>query len=245
MTDPHGGIGDVSMLSARTGTPVKLNLQIGFLYLDSHACLMDHILLVDMQLRTYKYTRNINRGKPMNAIALLEKYFPDRSAFRIILEHSRLVATKALQTARSLDQPEVDLKFLEEASLLHDIGVCRTASPRFHCHGTEPYIRHGIIGREILEVEGFPRHALVCERHIGVGLSVSDIRSQRLPLPEEEMTPLSLEEKIVCFADLFYSKSQEKRRQEKTINEIKTALEKYGEQKVMIFEGWLKDFKFV
>jgi uncharacterized protein len=181
----------------------------------------------------------------MNAVALLEKYFPGTDAFRIILEHSRLVATKALQTALNMDNPGVEPDFLEEAALLHDIGVCRTAAPRFHCHGTEPYIRHGIIGREILEEEGFPRHALICERHIGVGLSVADIRSQRLPLPEEEMTPQSLEEKIVCFADLFYSKSPEKCGKEKTVDEIKTGLEKFGRQKVMIFEEWLKEFKYV
>jgi uncharacterized protein len=181
----------------------------------------------------------------MNSVSLLEKYFPGMDAFLIILEHSRLVASKALQVARNLDHPEVDLNFLEEAALLHDIGVCRTAAPKFHCHGTEPYIRHGIIGREILDREGFPRHALVCERHIGVGLSVADVRSQRLPLPEEEMMPLSLEEKIVCFADLFYSKSPEKCGKEKSVDEIKIGLGKFGEQKVMIFEGWLKEFKFV
>ena len=181
----------------------------------------------------------------MNAVALLEKYFLAMDAFLIILEHSQLVATKALQTARKLDRPGVDLNFLEEAALLHDIGVCRTAAPKFHCHGTEPYIRHGVIGREILEGEGLPRHGLVCERHIGVGLSVADIRSQRLPLPEVEMMPLSLEEKIVCFADLFYSKNPEKCGKEKTIDEIKTGLGKFGEHKVMIFKGWLKEFNFV
>jgi len=180
----------------------------------------------------------------MNAVALLEKYFPDKDAFLIILEHSRQVATKALRTARNLDHKEIDFEFLEEAALLHDIGVCRTAAPKFHCHGSEPYIRHGVIGKEILMQEGFPRHALVCERHIGVGLTVNDIWSQRLPLPEKEMTPQSLEEKIVCFADLFYSKSPKKCDREKTIDEIITGLGKFGARKVMIFEKWLKEFKF-
>jgi uncharacterized protein len=180
----------------------------------------------------------------MDAVALLEKYFPVKDAFQIILKHSRQVATKALRTARKLDYQGIDVEFLEEAALLHDIGVCQTATPKFHCHGNEPYIRHGIIGKEILEREGFPRHALVCERHIGVGLTVTDIRSQRLPLPEKEMTPQSLEEKIVCFADLFYSKSPKKCGREKTIDEIKTGLGKFGARKVLIFEEWLKDFKF-
>ena len=178
----------------------------------------------------------------MNPITLLQKYFPDPDAFRIILEHSRLVATKALQTASNLDRPGVDLKFLEEAALLHDIGVCRTAASRFHCHGTEPYIRHGVIGREILEEEGFPRHALVCERHIGVGLTRDDIRSQGLPLPEREMAPLTTEERIICFADLFYSKSPEKCRHEKTPEQIRKGLLRFGASKVSIFEGWLREF---
>ncbi len=179
----------------------------------------------------------------MNAIHLLEKYFPDPDPLHIILEHGRQVANKAIMTARGMDIANIDLDFLEEAALLHDIGVCRTNAPIFHCHGSEPYIRHGIIGREILEAEGLASHALVCERHIGVGLTVYDIRSQKLPLPEKEMAPITLEEKIVCFADLFYSKSPEKSRHEKSIGEIRKGLDKFGAHKVLIFESWLKEFK--
>ena len=180
----------------------------------------------------------------MNAVALLEKYFPDPYTFRIILKHSRMVADKALLVARKLEGNELDMNFLQEAALLHDIGVCRTDSPKFACHGIEPYIRHGIIGREILEQEGFPIHALVCERHIGVGLSADDVRSQGLPLPARDMEPLSLEEKIVCFADLFYSKNPEKIGREKTIDKIRSNLAKFGDHKVGIFDGWLKEFGY-
>jgi uncharacterized protein len=177
----------------------------------------------------------------MNAVALLEKYFPEPCSFKIILEHSRMVAAKAIQVAEGL---EVDIKFLEEAALIHDIGVCRTTAPTLHCHGTEPYIRHGIIGREILEEEGFPRHALVCERHIGVGLTVEDINLQGLPLPAREMAPKSMEEKIVCFADLFYSKYPGKIGDEKTINTIRLNLAKFGEHKVGIFNCWLHELRY-
>jgi uncharacterized protein len=181
----------------------------------------------------------------MNAVALLEKYFTDQDSLRIILYHSRMVAVKALQVARNLDNTSLDLDFIEESALLHDIGVCRTAAPQFHCHGTEPYIRHGIIGKEILGVEGFPLHALVCERHIGVGLTIDDIRSQGLPLPEKDMTPLSLEEKIICFSDLFYSKDSGKIGLEKSIDKIKTGLGKFGSQKLMVFDDMLKELKYL
>ncbi|HYS44044.1 MAG TPA: HDIG domain-containing protein, partial [Geobacteraceae bacterium] len=113
----------------------------------------------------------------MNAVDLLEKYFGSSpTAFGIVLEHSRMVSIKALRIAESLNGLAVDLQFVEEAALLHDIGVSRIHAPDMGCFGQEPYIRHGIIGRKILEEEGYPRHALVCERHIGVGLTVDDIR---------------------------------------------------------------------
>jgi uncharacterized protein len=178
----------------------------------------------------------------MNAVALLEKYFIDNAARLIVLEHSRLVAAKALSAAVNLKTRDIDRHFLEEAALLHDIGVCRTASPGIGCHGSEPYIRHGIIGREILESEGFPRHALVCERHIGVGLTVADIRAQSLPLPEREMAPVTLEEQIICFADLFYSKKPQSVMVEKTTDKVRENLARFDVDKVRIFDEWLRMF---
>ena len=178
----------------------------------------------------------------MNAEMLLAKYFPNPAALAIVLKHSRLVAAKALQVADALECAGLDRLFLEEAALLHDIGVCRTASPGIGCHGNEPYIRHGIIGRAILEAEGMPRHALVCERHIGVGLTIDDIRTQNLPLPQRQMSPQSLEERIICFADLFYSKKQCSGDDEKAPDLVRKNLARFSTEKVIIFDGWLREF---
>jgi uncharacterized protein len=179
----------------------------------------------------------------MNALALLEKYFsPNRASYEIVLEHSRMVAEKALRIARRQNNQELDFKFIEEAALLHDIGVSRTRAPKLGCHGDEPYICHGVLGREILEAEGFPVHALVCERHIGVGLTVEDIIQQQLTIPRRNMIPVSLAEKIICFADLFYSKRPETIRNEKTVIQVKNNLLKHGSHKVAVFETWLKEF---
>ena len=153
------------------------------------------------------------------------------------------MAAKALRIARNLEGEETDLKFLEEAAMHHDIGVCRTAFPEIGCRGGEPYIRHGLIGREILEKEGFPRHALVCERHIGVGITVEDVISQGLPLPARDMVPFSLEERIVCFADLFYSKKPGRIGDEKSIAGIRSGLARFGEQKVKILDKWIMEFE--
>lgn len=178
----------------------------------------------------------------MNPSALLQKYFGENeAALEIVLQHSRMVADKALAIAQACKR-EVDLAFIEEAALLHDIGVCRVYAPKLHCFGTAPYICHGIIGREILEAEGLPRHALVCERHIGVGLTAVDVAVQKLPLPHKEMSPQTTSERIVALADLFYSKKKGELDREKTTEQVKDDLLKFGSQKVAIFENWLSDF---
>jgi uncharacterized protein len=182
------------------------------------------------------------KGKRMNAVRLLEKYLATQDALAVVYEHSRLVADKALAIADALGDLKPDRTFIEEAALLHDIGVGRTASPHIHCHGTEPYIRHGIIGREILETEGFPRHALVCERHVGVGLTIDDIHAQRLPLPLREMTPISLEERIISYADMFFSKKAGAISVEKTPEQVRENLRRFGGHKVVIFDEWLAEF---
>ena len=179
----------------------------------------------------------------MDPISLLQKYFHDREAFRIVLEHSRLVADKAQQLARNHpDAATLDLVFIEEAALLHDIGICRTNAAGIGCHGPHPYILHGILGREILETEGLPDHALVCERHIGVGLTEADIVNQQLPLPLRDMTPVHREERLVCFADLFYSKRPADCLVEKSVPQVRTELARFGIGKVAIFDTWLAEF---
>lgn len=179
----------------------------------------------------------------MDAISLLKKHFSqDQEAFEIVLEHSRLVAAKAVILARKVSNPYLDLRLLEEAALLHDIGVSRTHVPRIGCRGEAPYICHGILGREILESEGLTVHALVCERHIGVGIRVKDIVQQQLPLPKREMVPISLLEKVVCFADLFYSKKPGSISVEKSVDEISASLLRHGKHKVAIFEEWCREF---
>lgn len=178
----------------------------------------------------------------MNPEALLSEHFSPL-ALPIILEHSRFVADKALQIAKNAPcAGSLDLVFIEEAALLHDIGVSLTDSPSLDCHGIEPYICHGVLGRALLEKAGLPKHALVCERHIGVGLTVKDIISQNLPLPHRDMLPLTSEEKIIALADLFYSKKKRSLSTEKSIEQIRNDLSKFSESKVRIFNSWLKEF---
>ncbi|QWV91742.1 HDIG domain-containing protein [Geomonas oryzisoli] len=179
----------------------------------------------------------------MNPRALLEKYFPDNEqGLDIVYRHSRKVADKALAIATRAGRSDAELRFIEEAALLHDIGVARTYAPKLNCFGKSPYICHGLIGRQMLESEGLPHHALVCERHIGVGLTARDIAEQKLRLPLREMSPVTDCERIVALADLFYSKKGGELDFEKSPDQVRSDLLRFGQEKVRIFESWLKEF---
>ncbi len=179
----------------------------------------------------------------MDPRALLEKYFENNEAgLDIVYRHSRNVADKALNIAYKAGVPQEELSFIEEAALLHDIGVCRIYAPKLNCFGKAPYVWHGVIGREILDAEGLPRHAMVCERHIGVGLTAADIVAQRLRLPVREMSPVTTSERIVAMADLFFSKKGGELDLEKSTQQVRCDLLRFGEEKVHIFESWLSTF---
>ena len=177
----------------------------------------------------------------MDALAIINKYYPEDNELKhILLTHSRSVADKALWIAELHPELELDRTFLEEAALLHDIGVFLTDAPGIHCHGTHPYICHGYLGSQLLQEEGYPRHALVCERHTGAGLSLKSIVAQNLPVPHREMLPVSLEEQVICFADKFFSKTR--LTEEKSMERALKSLSKFGEEGIARFNEWCVRF---
>ena len=177
----------------------------------------------------------------MDALAIINKYYPEDNELKhILLTHSRSMADKALWIADRHPELELDRQFLEEAALLHDIGVFLTDAPGIHCHGTHPYICHGYLGSELMQKEGYPRHALVCERHTGAGMSLQSILDQQLPVPHRDMLPVSLEEQVVCFADKFFSKTHLDR--EKSPEKVLKSISRFGEEGVLRFNDWCKRF---
>lgn len=177
----------------------------------------------------------------MDALAIINKYYPEDNELKhILLTHSRSVADKALAIADLHPELALDRTFLEEAALLHDIGVFLTDAPGIHCHGTHAYICHGYLGSQLLLQEGYPKHALVCERHTGVGLSLKGILEQNLPVPHREMVPVSLEEQVICFADKFFSKTHLD--QEKSVERALKSLAKFGEEGIARFNRWCEEF---
>jgi uncharacterized protein len=126
--------------------------------------------------------------------------------------------------------------------MLHDIGICFTNAPEIGCYGELPYLAHGYKGRELLEKEGLQLIAPVCERHIGVGISIGDIKKHNLSLPKRDMTPQTIEEKIICYADKFFSKSTDNLLLPKPLKKVKKSVSKYGEDKWRIFEEMMEMF---
>lgn len=176
----------------------------------------------------------------MNPLEVIGKYCKEEEQRNILLVHSRAVADKALAIARNHPELQADVQFIEEAALLHDIGIVRVNAPAIACVGTEPYICHGILGAEILRAEGLERHALVCERHTGTGLTLQQIVAQQLPLPHRDMQPVSIEEQIICFADKFFSKTRLE--SEKSVEQARRSLEKFGEEGLVKFDAWCTCF---
>lgn len=171
----------------------------------------------------------------MDVQAVFNKYYqPGTPLYNSVWSHSRLVADKALQLAQAHPELEIDFDFVYEAAMIHDIGVFLTDAPSIYCTGDQPYICHGVLGADLMRADGYPRHALVCERHTGTGLTVADIIAQNLPLPHRDMCPVSLEEKLVCFADKFYSKSNPDR--EKPLDKVRKSVARYGEDSLRRFE---------
>ena len=178
----------------------------------------------------------------MNPLAIIQKYYPIESeVYKILVEHSRCVAYKAVQIGCLHLELELDLPFVEEAAMLHDIGAFLCYAPEIGCHGEAEYICHGYLGAELLRDEGYPRHALVCERHTGTGLSVEMIERHNLPLPHRDMRPQSIEEQVICFADKFFSKT--KLGKEKTVSQVMQSMAKYGMASVLQFQKWCEIFK--
>lgn len=140
---------------------------------------------------------------------IIDKYYPEGTRLRdIYLRHCRSVADLALRinNERALG---LDTDIVESAAMLHDIGIFLTDADGIDCHGSEPYIRHGILGAELLRKEGMPEEiARIAERHTGAGITVNDIDEMKLPLPRRDYMPETLLERLVCYADKFYSKTR-------------------------------------
>ena len=203
----------------------------------------------------------------MNPYDIIQRFYPqDTPLRRLLILHSEKVRDKAfelLESARRTNGSEelkaVDERLINDGALLHDIGIGRTHAPGILCEGTEPYICHGILGAQMLrdlvaghgasnesfvseEADYLERLARICERHTGAGLTVQDIVQQNLPIvPARDLLPETVEEKLVCLADKFYSKSGDPA-SEKNLERVRRSMMKFGADSEARFEDLCRLF---
>lgn len=179
----------------------------------------------------------------INPIDVISQFYEkDTDLWHILIEHSEAVAELALKIVDLHPELNADKQFVYEGAMLHDIGIIKTDANGIHCHGDAPYICHGTLGAEMLRSLGLERHALVCERHTGAGLSLEDIIKQDLPIPHRDLKPVSVEEEIICYADKYFSKSKELRTP-KTFEQALKSVAKFGEESEKRFLEMHKKYK--
>ena len=105
-----------------------------------------------------------------------------------VVAHCTVVSRTALALAERL-KVAVDRELVRQGGLFHDIGRSRT-------HGIE----HAVAGVEIARGLGFGEALMnIIERHIGAGITAAE--AARLGLPKKDYLPLTVEEKLVSYAD--------------------------------------------
>ena len=183
---------------------------------------------------------------------IITHFYPEDTPLRrLLLRHSTQVRDKALAILANPSRPPLELnaELVSTGAMLHDIGILQCHAPSILCVGTRPYIAHGIIGAEMLrgygrthgiDLEPFAR---ICERHTGAGITAKEVREQGLPIPERDWLPETPEEKLVCLADKFFSKSGDMK--DKPTEVVRRSLEQFGTDTVERFDALLRLFGLV
>ena len=108
-----------------------------------------------------------------------------------VIRHCEAVASLALKTVQNVKKRNlnVDSHLVEIGALLHDIGRSKTHT-----------VHHAVVGAELGEVLGLPKPVIsIIKRHVGGGITSSE--AEELGWPNDVYMPMSLEEKIVSYAD--------------------------------------------
>lgn len=164
--------------------------------------------------------------------ALHREHAPTREMFELVYGHCEVVRGIAEQLLPHAGR-ELDADLVRAGSLLHDIGVYRL--------GEAPYVRHGVLGHELLAEEGLPEELCrFASHHTGVGLTADDVRRQSLPLPVADYLAETGEEELVMYADKFHTKSHPPRFV--SAESYAAHVRRYGDDKVAIFEAMCGKF---
>lgn len=177
----------------------------------------------------------------MDYQSIIDTYYPAGTALRdIYMRHCESVAAEALSIARRKSLP-LSLDDIRAAAMLHDIGITATYAPGIGCRGAAPYLLHGTIGADMLRAMGVDeRFARVAERHTGSGITADEIEAAAMPLPRRDFLPETLLERLICYADKFYSKSGSMERKDPA--KVEAQMARFGEGSLRRFRELSAEF---
>ncbi len=115
-----------------------------------------------------------------------------------VIRHCKAVAKLAVETAEACKENglNVNLELVEIGALLHDIGRSKTHS-----------VHHAVVGAEILGAVGLPEAVIsIIKRHVGGGITADE--AEELGWPNDVYVPVTIEEKLVSYADKLIEKSK-------------------------------------
>ncbi|MCK5413184.1 MAG: HD domain-containing protein [Candidatus Pacebacteria bacterium] len=163
---------------------------------------------------------------------IFKKYSTSEDSFEIVLNHSLIVLGKSIEIInRKKLYNKIDFGLIVSGCLLHDIGIFGLKNGGLDTTKRVDYLQHGIFGGKILRKEKLFKEALIAERHIGSGLSKEYIMQNNLPLPKKDFLPITLEQKLICYADKFHSKSGKI----DTLDSIKKEMKGFGKEPLRRF----------
>jgi uncharacterized protein len=166
-----------------------------------------------------------------------KKYALNEEIYKIIYSHCQIVWEIANELIQKKNL-KINHELVHYGALLHDIGAYKLINSKM-IWNEKDYIKHGIIGYEILTNEGVDKP--ICEiarHHTGVGITREDVQNQQLPLPLSDYSPQTIEERLVMYADKFHSKTP----RFNSFESYSKFTRKFGEDKVKKFEKLAQEF---
>lgn len=115
-----------------------------------------------------------------------------------VIAHCIAVSALSVNFAKTCEKKglKIEVNLVEIGALLHDIGRSKSHD-----------INHAIIGGQIAKSLNLPKSIVsIIECHIGGGISSDE--AKRLGLPIKDYVPVTLEEKIVTYADKLVEKAK-------------------------------------
>ena len=119
------------------------------------------------------------------------KLLSDSGCSERVIAHCKAVSALAVKFARVCESKglTVDVNLVEVGALLHDIGRSKTHD-----------VTHAVVGVEIAKSLNLPEPIVsIIECHIGGGIGADE--AKKLGLPIKDYFPVTLEEKLVAYAD--------------------------------------------